>query len=59
MPYAHARQILNEQLAAGVSCAPLQANVLKKFGYETANMLMKGCSHLLDQLAKNKWRKVA
>jgi len=61
MPYAHARQILNEQFRRWKNklCTMKQANVLKKFGYETKDMSMKDASVLLDQLAKNNWRKVA
>jgi superfamily II DNA or RNA helicase len=61
MPYAQARQILNEQFRRWKNklCTMKQANVLKKFGYQTKDMLMKDASILLDQLAKNNWRKVA
>lgn len=61
MPYAHARQILNEQFRRWKLklCTLKQANVLKKFGYDTRDLLMKDASALLDQLAKNGWRKVA
>jgi superfamily II DNA or RNA helicase len=61
LPYAQARQILNEQFRRWKNklCTLKQANVLKKFGYDTKNMLMKDASALLDQLAKNHWRRVA
>lgn len=61
MPYAHARQILNEQFRRWKNklCTLKQANVLKKFGYQTKEMLMKDASKLLDDLAKNGWRKAA
>lgn len=61
MPYAHAKQILNEQFRRWKNklCTLKQANVLKKFGYDTKNLLMTDASKLLDELAKNRWRKVA
>jgi len=61
MPYVMAKQILNEQFRRWRDklCTLKQANVLKKFGYETRDMLMKDATALLDQLAKNGWRKVA
>jgi superfamily II DNA or RNA helicase len=61
LPYGAARQILNEQFRRWKNklCTLKQANVLRKFGYETKDMLMKDASALLDQLAKNRWRKVA
>lgn len=61
LSYANARQILNEQFRRWKKklCTLKQARVLKKFGYETKELLMKDASMLLDQLAKNHWRKPA
>ncbi len=59
LPFAHARQILNEQFRRWREklCTMKQASVLKKFGYDTKDLPMKDASALLDQLAKNGWRK--
>jgi superfamily II DNA or RNA helicase len=61
MPYAHARQVLNEQFRRWKNklCTLKQANVLSKFGYNAKDMLMQDASKLLDELARNNWRKVA
>lgn len=61
MPYAQARQIINQLFYRWNNklCTLRQANTLNKFGYQTANMTMKEASSLLDQLAKNKWRRAA
>jgi superfamily II DNA or RNA helicase len=61
MPYGAARQLLNEQFRRWKNklCTLKQANVLKKFGYETRDLLMAEASKLLDQLAKNGWRRAA
>jgi hypothetical protein len=61
MNYGQARQILNEQFRRWKNklCTLKQANVLKRYGYETKDMTMKDASALLDQLSKNGWRKVA
>jgi len=39
-------------------CTLKQANLLKGFGYETKELTMKQASSLIDQLAKNGWRKL-
>lgn len=60
LPFAQARQLLNEQFRRWRNklCTLKQANVLRKFGYDVRDMTMKEASSLLDQLAKNRWRKV-
>lgn len=61
MPYAQAKQILNQLFYRWKNklCTLRQANVLKKFGYQTAELTMAQASELLDRLAKNNWRRVA
>lgn len=61
LPYGPARQLLNEQFRRWTNklCTLKQAACLRKFGYDTKDMAMSEASRLLDQLAKNGWRKVA
>lgn len=61
MPYAQARQIINQLFYRWNNklCTLRQANTLKKFGYDTAQMSMSEASSLLDKLAKNHWRRAA
>jgi type I site-specific restriction endonuclease len=61
MPYAQARQVIQEFFRRWKNklCTLKQANVLKKFGYETHNMTMQQAGQILDTLARNNWRKVA
>jgi hypothetical protein len=59
IPYGQARQILDElfrridrNLASMKQC-----NLLKKHGYDTKNLSMRDASLLIDELARNHWRR--
>jgi superfamily II DNA or RNA helicase len=58
MPYAQAKQVLNEQFRRwNKKLASLkQLNVLKRFGYTDPNMEFKTASDLLTRLAGNRWK---
>lgn len=60
MPYAHARQLVTEQIRRWKNglCTYKQARCLQKYGYETRDLTMVAASKLLDALAQNGWRKV-
>lgn len=59
MPYGQAKQILNAQFDRWKKgyCTFKQAKTLKRYGVETATLSMKDASSMMDQLAKNGWRK--
>lgn len=59
MPYHAAKQVLNELFRRWNQklCTVKQANLLKRFGYETKNLKMDEASKLIDALARNNWRK--
>lgn len=59
LPYAQARQLIGEMFRrwSGKLCTLKQANVLKRYGYETHNLTMKDASQLLDALARNNWKR--
>lgn len=57
--YAAGRQLLNEQFRRWEHklCSVKQALLLKIHGVATRNLKMKDASKMIDQLAKNKWKK--
>jgi superfamily II DNA or RNA helicase len=57
--YAGGKQLLNEQFRRWKNnlATMKQCRALKKFGYDTKDMTMKEALALLDQIAKNGWRK--
>lgn len=59
MPYAQAKQLLNEMFRRWGKklCTLRQAEVLKRFGYETKDLTMDRARQLLDALAKNRWKR--
>jgi superfamily II DNA/RNA helicase len=59
MPYAQAKQLLSELFRRWDSnLATLkQCILLKRYGYETKNVTMEQASKLIDQLARNNWRR--
>lgn len=61
LPYGQAKQLLNETFRRWDQklCTLKQASLLKRYGYEPANMKMEEASKLIDTLAKNNWRRAA
>lgn len=61
IPYDKAAKLIQEQVRRWKNnlATAKQCQILMKFGYETRDMTMKQASAILDELAKNKWRKVA
>lgn len=61
MPYAQARQLLNETFRRWNEklCTLKQAALLRRYGYQPANMKMEDASKLIDALSKNNWRRAA
>jgi len=61
LSYASAKALLNEQFRRWKEslCTMKQANILKRFGYETHDLRMKDASKILDSLAKNGWKRAA
>lgn len=60
MPFAQGRQILIEIFRRWDKklCSIRQAAVLKRYGYESKEMPATQAKQLLDQLAKNHWKKI-
>lgn len=59
IPYVQGRQLLIEIFDRwkGNLCSVRQAQVLKRYGYETKKLTRDDAKKLLDQLAANHWRK--
>lgn len=59
LPYAQGKQMVVEIIRRFQNqlCSVKQANVLKRYGYETKNMKREQASKLLDALARNNWKK--
>ena len=59
MPYHQAKQLLNEQFRRWNEhlCTMKQANLLRRYDYETKNLKMEDASALIDGLAKNGWKR--
>lgn len=58
-PYVQGNQLIVEQIRRWKLnlCTARQAEVLKRYGYETKDMTMAKAKETLDALAKNNWRK--
>jgi superfamily II DNA or RNA helicase len=57
--YHEARQLLGELFRRWDNklCTPKQGGILKRHGIDTKNLSMSDASALIDQLAKNNWKK--
>jgi superfamily II DNA or RNA helicase len=60
MPYHQGKHVLNEIFRRfdGNLCSVKQANILKRYGYETKNLTRKNASEILNKLAANGWKRV-
>lgn len=57
--YAHGKQVIGELFNRWSRnlCSLKQANVLRRYGYETKEMTRTEASKLIDALVKNKWKR--
>jgi hypothetical protein len=59
MGYAQGRQLINEMFRRwkGKLCTLKQANLLKRYNYQTKDMTMQEASSKIDALVKNGWKR--